>query len=140
MAALGKSAEEGAAGALKRQLAELGGAEALLQAILDSASECILVISPDGTVLLSGRALPRASSTSLLRTSIYEHIAPETREAARSCVERVVRSGASDRTAAPMTVAPEEVDLSALLRDLLHERAALLRRAACPVARRHAST
>lgn len=96
MAALGKSAEEGAADALKRQLAELGGAEALLQAVLDSASECILVISPEGTILLSGRALPKATSTSLLRTSIYEHIAPETREAARSCVERVVRSGAPD--------------------------------------------
>ncbi|WP_437801704.1 PAS domain-containing protein [Sorangium sp. So ce693] len=96
MAALGKSAEEGAADALKRQLAELGGAEVLLQAILDSASDCILVISPDGTILLSGRALPRVSSTSLLRTSVYEHIAPETREAARSCVERVVRSGAPD--------------------------------------------
>ncbi|WP_437717646.1 PAS domain S-box protein [Sorangium sp. So ce448] len=96
MAALGKSAEEGAADALKRQLAELGGAEVLLQAILDSASDCILVLSPEGTILLSGRALPRASSTSLLRTSIYEHIAPETREAARSCVERVVRSGAPD--------------------------------------------
>ncbi|WP_437281580.1 PAS domain S-box protein [Sorangium sp. So ce375] len=96
MAALGKSTDEGAADALKRQLAELGGAEALLQAILDSASDCILVLSPDGTILLSGRALPRASSTSLLRTSVYEHISPETREAARSCVERVVRSGASD--------------------------------------------
>ncbi len=61
MAALGKSAEEGAADALKRQLAELGGAEALLQAVLDSASDCILVISPEGTILLSGRALPRAT-------------------------------------------------------------------------------
>ncbi|WP_437592840.1 PAS domain S-box protein [Sorangium sp. So ce1000] len=96
MAALGKSTEEGAADALKRQLAELGGADALLQALLDSASDCILVLSPDGTILLTGRALPKASATSLLRTSVYEHMAPETREAVRSCVERVVRSGASD--------------------------------------------
>ncbi|MDC0685400.1 PAS domain S-box protein [Sorangium atrum] len=47
-------------------------------------------VSPPAGALLAPR------NDALLRTSIYEHIAPETREAARSCVERVVRSGAPD--------------------------------------------
>ena len=64
-----------------------------IRAILETAPAIIMSLDRDGTIQYINHTQPGISREQLIGTSVYDYVAPESREQARGQIESVLRSG-----------------------------------------------
>ncbi|MGZ3461651.1 MAG: PAS domain S-box protein, partial [Archangium sp.] len=78
---------------LQQRLEVQQGRDGVLRSVLENAPDFISIIKPDGTFEFLNRIAPGLHIESVVGHSILEYLLPEYRAIARSCAERVARTG-----------------------------------------------
>jgi PAS domain S-box-containing protein len=68
-------------------------AAAFLRSILESAPDYIVLLTPEGRIDFVNHVVDGVDEERAIGSSVFEYIAPESHEAARSCFQRVLETG-----------------------------------------------
>ncbi len=81
-----------------RQQAEetLRESEAKWRSLVENASDIVMTVEPDGTIVFINRTVPGITVEEAVGTSIYDYISPEYHRLVKECFERVIQTGEPD--------------------------------------------